>query len=986
MQVRDPGNFIVSAAYNTRGLPTIVTEHDPLGGAQGNQSTTYSWHSVFALPTLVARSGSQSSYFGYDGATGNRLWQRLGTHDSTKVMFAYYADGLLQSVTPPGMNAETFTYDQWRRNLASTTAANLATSHFYTDAIGRDTLSTSPINTTHQQRTKVTYDLMNRVISTSTFGPQMTLGSINAPADSVIVSNTYDDEGNVTSVSRTRGINYPGNLLSSFQYDAAHRMWMQTQSGRTESFGFDAAGNVTAHATPLGTINMKYDAASRLTRRIVPQKSYPAESCDTQFTWCYYSFPTTAASQVCLPADTAYFSYDATGRIIRADNVHAKIRRAYNPRGALTHDTLRIRSYYSAGSSPCEVDPAGVGPTSEWGAHVHALHYGYALDGKRINLGHPGGWMTYTYNSNTGWLGNVADAGYATVALNYDGQGRVRNIWYPWVEDARAYGTDGRLTYRSVHSTNYGTMIWDVYSYDLQDRVTSMYIGYKQGNMAGHTALSYYTALGAVGETNGHNVETSFSETMNVDALGNRMRRAQPGLRTTGHPDYQGIRFFTYDGEGRLGSVSDSTVSGYDLEERYSYEAGQNHRRIRYEWVAGQSVTLDQSRLYYGIDNKLRIVNNHVGINVGPMNQGTLYEEHRYDALGRRVQVRAMRPDACDVNVHGNLGCSSYVERTVWDGDQILLESRRPGGYGKSSSALDYGTGNTSEYGTVLSIHPLGVLGVDGAVAFRKNGIWIAAHKNWRGQYEIGTDINGVPSPQWSGLQLHWLGAATTVDGSRTSLVPLAQWWGSLLSNKEDASGLNYMRNRFYDPKLGIFTQIDPIGLRGGLNLYGFGHGDPVNFVDPFGLEVKLVGAAAQALWAELRSAARKASKSKDAETKAAGQALYGMLKAMERDKNTLYVIQVAPWIEELLHGSGGGLEYCRQDGTVCSISIASNPGWPAAGRATTLAHEAGGAYGSVRGVQHESDGGAVLWENYARAIFGCKRRDNESQSPTFCR
>jgi uncharacterized protein RhaS with RHS repeats len=31
-------------------------------------------------------------------------------------------------------------------------------------------------------------------------------------------------------------------------------------------------------------------------------------------------------------------------------------------------------------------------------------------------------------------------------------------------------------------------------------------------------------------------------------------------------------------------------------------------------------------------------------------------------------------------------------------------------------------------------------------------------------------------------------------------------------------------------------TQEDPIGLAGGLNLYGFAQGDPVNFSDPFGL------------------------------------------------------------------------------------------------------------------------------------------------------
>ncbi len=34
----------------------------------------------------------------------------------------------------------------------------------------------------------------------------------------------------------------------------------------------------------------------------------------------------------------------------------------------------------------------------------------------------------------------------------------------------------------------------------------------------------------------------------------------------------------------------------------------------------------------------------------------------------------------------------------------------------------------------------------------------------------------------------------------------------------------------------GHFTQEDPIGLAGGMNLYGFAGGDPVSYSDPFGL------------------------------------------------------------------------------------------------------------------------------------------------------
>ncbi|HEY2849474.1 MAG TPA: RHS repeat-associated core domain-containing protein, partial [Gemmatimonadaceae bacterium] len=62
------------------------------------------------------------------------------------------------------------------------------------------------------------------------------------------------------------------------------------------------------------------------------------------------------------------------------------------------------------------------------------------------------------------------------------------------------------------------------------------------------------------------------------------------------------------------------------------------------------------------------------------------------------------------------------------------------------------------------------------------------------------------------------------------------KWFGSIVEGKVDPSGLVYDRNRYYDPTAGRFTQEDPAGIGGGLNLYGYAGGDPANNTDPFGL------------------------------------------------------------------------------------------------------------------------------------------------------
>src|SRR5262249_5678963 len=88
----------------------------------------------------------------------------------------------------------------------------------------------------------------------------------------------------------------------------------------------------------------------------------------------------------------------------------------------------------------------------------------------------------------------------------------------------------------------------------------------------------------------------------------------------------------------------------------------------RYEPVLqGSSWT----RSYYGADEKLRVFQ-RTGFD--PSGMRTTFVEYHYDALGRRVMTRTRQDTSCVALPVPT--CLSTLDRFVWDGSQLLAESR----------------------------------------------------------------------------------------------------------------------------------------------------------------------------------------------------------------------------------------------------------------------------------------------------------------------
>lgn len=99
-------------------------------------------------------------------------------------------------------------------------------------------------------------------------------------------------------------------------------------------------------------------------------------------------------------------------------------------------------------------------------------------------------------------------------------------------------------------------------------------------------------------------------------------------------------------------------------------------------------------------------------------------------------------------------------------------------------------------------------------------------HSDNLGTPKVVTDQNQATA--WKAPHTPFGEATLSVDAIDNPLRFPGQYY-------DEETGLHYNWHRYYDPATGRYITSDPIGLKGGLNTYGYANQNPTNYIDPDG-------------------------------------------------------------------------------------------------------------------------------------------------------
>ena len=117
-------------------------------------------------------------------------------------------------------------------------------------------------------------------------------------------------------------------------------------------------------------------------------------------------------------------------------------------------------------------------------------------------------------------------------------------------------------------------------------------------------------------------------------------------------------------------------------------------------------------------------------------------------------------------------------------------------------------------------------------LAFQRDGDWFYLHGDGLSSTQLVTDESGAQV----GRAVYGAWGETLSSNETIPGLLETRFVGGLGVRNDAATGLIWMRHRWYDSELGRFVSRDPIGFEGDYNLYRYSEANPARFVDPTGL------------------------------------------------------------------------------------------------------------------------------------------------------
>ena len=755
-------------------------------------TTTLSYDGSNNLLSSINPRGATTSY-SYDANHNlTSLTDALGNSAS----WVYSGQGLLVSATDALGNVSSYTYDALGYPASMTDAlGNSSTTNY--DNVGRLLSEADALG----RSTSYTYDAANRLLSvTAPLGQQRSY-SYDAVGNQI---SSTDPNGNSTTFaydvkdrlsSETDAL---GNV-TSYTYDAVdNQVSMTNGAGETTTFNYDALNRQTATVSPLGhTTSYSYDADGNRTSMTdangnTTSYSYDGRNLLTSVTDALggvvsYSYDEVGNRTSMSDANghSTSYSYDLLDRMVASsDPLGNSSSYAFDANGNRSSYTKPDGTLISYG-----YDALDRLTTTSYGSET--ITFGYDAVSNRTSMSDPLGTTSYSYDDLDRILQVVVPNG--TLGYSYDLAGNRTAVSYPGSQTA-TYSYDGLNRLTTVTDWNAASTS---YSYDGASRQTA--IGYPNGVTASYSydGDGRLLSLAHTSPISG----TIALATYTLDATGNRLSmQATSGTSSYAYDDLHRLTNVTYpDGEtvnysydamgnrsAMTSSVSGSTSYSYDAADRL-LDITDGGGTTTLSWDANGDL-LSKGSTSYSFDELGRLVQ---------VDDGTTVTSYAYDGDGVRQQM-----------VVGGVA-TDYLQDVVAPLPIVLRES-------SGGQASDY------LYGNDLVAQLDGV----GRVSYY--------HTDGLGSTTALSDATGASTASYS---YDVFGATRTMTGSNGQPFTYAG------EQVDTATGLVYLRARYYDPAVGRLISSDPWPGRAWepqtTNGYVYALNNPLINLDPSGAIVE---------------------------------------------------------------------------------------------------------------------------------------------------